>query len=189
MSIQRAVVKGSIASLVQIRHVFTADLVEGGSDTYLSMWQIYLNILFTEVCQMLSGQVVYTDFETYIPVAGQWVLLNQSVMAASGAEGGDYLPNAVAAVLLGVAAGSRHVGRKFFSGIAETFTANNVLTGAAVGFAAQSLIDYITPYNGIFGGTMTPGTVDKTGTFHPFVGGIVSSLLGSMRRRKPGVGI
>jgi hypothetical protein len=31
--------------------------------------------------------------------------------------------------------------------------------------------------------------VDQQGNFHAFVGGTVSSILGSCRRRKPGLGI
>jgi hypothetical protein len=54
---------------------------------------------------------------------------------------------------------------------------------------ASLLAAYLTPFEGIGGGTITPGVLDKNESFRPFVSGLVSSVLGTMRRRKPGVGI
>jgi hypothetical protein len=189
MAIQRAVAIGTIGSTVQIRNVFHADVIPGLADPAIDLWYTYLNYLYGFVAQCLCGVVQYTSFETYVPVAGDWILEDQHVLAISGAEGTDYLPNAVALVIEGIASGSRHIGKKFFSGVAEGFTSGNVLTGAAVGYIASALLGYISPCYGLSSGSLTPGVVDKNFQFHPFVGGVVASLLGSQRRRKPGVGI
>ena len=101
----------------------------------------------------------------------------------------DALPNVVSAVLIGKAAGIRHMGRKFFGPVAEAAVAANSLIAGYMVIAASVLLAYLTPFTGLGGGVITPGILDKTETFRPFVGGMVSSLLGSMRRRKPGNGI
>lgn len=189
MAVQRGVAKGSIGTIVQIRNVFTCDMVESIANDYTQLWTYYLTDVLDPICQCLAGVILYTDFEFYVPSGDDWILTGAGPLASGGQEGGDYLPNAVAIVLEGIAAGSRHIGRKFFSGVAEGFTSGNVLTGAAVGYAATALYHYVTPYSPFGGGSYTPGTYDKNHVFHPFVSGIVASLLGSQRRRKPGVGI
>jgi hypothetical protein len=189
MTIERAVVKGRIANAVETRSVFTANVLENGSDDSESLWAAYLAVFLSEVVFICSGAWVIYEEELYNQQGDQWELFATQNETYQGSEGGDYLPNAVSLVLLGKATGIKHVGRKFIPAIAETFTTANVLTGAAIGYAAQALINYVTPEVGLSGGTLTPGVIDKNLFFHPFVGGIVSSILGSCRRRKPGSGI
>lgn len=189
MAIERAVVKGNIAGIVETRHVFTADVVPSGGDTAHLLWQTYLASIYTAAPALLSAVFATYEVELLSYSAGHWVPYEKygQVWGFSGA--GDYLPNAVAIVLLGKAPGLRHVGRKFLSAIPENLTTANALVGAGITYAASVLLAYITPFTGIGGGVITPGVIDVVGNFHPFTGGIVSSLLGSMRRRKPGIGI
>jgi hypothetical protein len=91
--------------------------------------------------------------------------------------------------LIGKGSGLRHMGRKFFGPIPITSAHGNDLAPAVIIALSTVLANYVTPFTGIGGGTITPGILDKAGTFRPFVGGLLSSLLGSMRRRKPGIGI
>lgn len=189
MAIERATVYGSIGGLVQTRNIFTCDVVPQGGDTDALLWDTYLDSIYNEVANLTQPIFSTTQVELSAPSGGSWVPYDQFTFTHTGNISGDYLPNAVAVVLLGKAAGLRHVGRKFFGGIAEQITAANGLYAGGIASAAACLLAYITPFTGLGGGTITPGVVDKTGTFHPFVGGVVSSLLGSMRRRKPGLGI
>jgi len=189
MAIQRAVVQGTLFSAVQVRNIFTCEVVPFGSDDAETLWTAYLDPIYVEIMNMLVNDLVYTHYDIQQLVAGQWEMLQQVDFSYTGSGEADTLPNAVAVVLLGAAAGIRHIGRKFFSGIAESLATANALTGGGITAAAAALLAYITPFEGLAGGTITPGVVDKNGVFHPFVGGVVSSILGSMRRRKPGVGI
>jgi hypothetical protein len=58
-----------------------------------------------------------------------------------------------------------------------------------MGSFAAGLLAYLTPFTGIGGGVITPGILDKNNAFRPFVGGYLSSFVGSVRRRKPGNGM
>src|SRR5512135_797566 len=189
MATERAVVYGSLYSVVQIRHMFTCDVLPSGGDTQQVLWSAYILSVLNPVVGLLTTGTHFYSYELQSYSAGHWVPYDTVNISKTGVDSSDPLPNAVATVLLGKASGLRHVGRKFLGGLAENNVTGNTLTAAALIVAATTLAAYITPFTGIGGGTITPGVIDNAGTFHPFVGGVVSSLLGSMRRRKPGVGI
>jgi hypothetical protein len=169
--------------------MFTCDVVAMGGDTDQLLWDTYLDSFYVPLLTIMSTIWAAQSYELQNRSGSSWIPFDTVTVTWAGAAAGDYLPNAVALVLLGKAAGLRHVGRKFISGLPEVNSTGNALAAAALSYATSALVAYITPFTGIGGGTITPGVVDKIGTFHPFVGGVVSSLLGSMRRRKPGVGI
>jgi hypothetical protein len=189
MATQRAVVSGTISSLVQVRHMFTCDVITSGGDTPQVLWAAYLDSVYNPIRSALSANFLTYQYQLEAYSAGHWVPFDVQAYSKQGAGGSNQLPNVVSIVLLGKAAGLRHVGRKFFGAVEDSYTNINTLTSAGLAIAASTLLAYITPFTGIGGGTITPGVVDGAGTFHPFVGGVVSTLLGSMRRRKPGIGI
>ena len=189
MTTSRAIVKGTLAGVVQVRNMFVADVVPSGGDTSPVLWDAYLDSIYNTFMQLLSNVYVTSTVELQNRSGNQWVTFDEHAFTYVGANSGDYLPNATAFVLIAKAAGVRHMGRKFFSAITETSATANALTTAALAVAASTLAAYITPFTGLGGGVITPGILDKTNTFRPFVGGFVCSLLGSMRRRKPGNGI
>ena len=189
MTIQRAVVKGTLFGVVQVRNMFTASVQASGGDTPEILWTAYLDSIYTEIEQLCVEQMIWTSYEIQEISGTQWETIDEVTFEHEGGFATDSLPNAVALVLLGKATGIKHVGRKFFSGLSETYSATNTLVGGAIPLMAAALLAYVTPFTGIGGGLIQPGVVSSAGTFHPFVGGSVSSLLGSMRRRKPGLGI
>jgi hypothetical protein len=189
MGIQRAVLKGLIAGAVQTRTIFTADVTIVPGDDYPDYWDVYIDQMMDQVTGILSDVWVAYEVEISTPTSTGWAPVATWAKTNHGAVSGDYHPNAVASVLLGKASGARHVGRKFFSAVAESMTTANALTAGAALYMADALLYYISPVVTILGSVLQPGVVDKYGGFHPFVGGLVSSLLGSMRRRKPGLGI
>jgi hypothetical protein len=169
--------------------MFTCNVVPSGSDTSAVLWDAYLDSIYTSVIEACTTNVVFYSYEVQQPVGLQWETIDEVAFNYTGVNTGEALPNAVALVLLGKATGIKHVGRKFFSGISEAFAWNNTIATGVVARAAMILAAYITPFTGLSGGVITPGVRDNAGVFHAFVGGMVSSLLGSMRRRKPGLGI
>lgn len=189
MALERAVLYGKIASLVETRGMFTCDVVPAGGDTQQLLWGAYMSSMITAMSNISSTVWSAYSYELQGYSAGHWVPYDLLTVSSSGGSSGDQMPNAVAVVLLGKALGLRHVGRKFVSPISEALSVGNSLSSGGITLAAACLLAYITPFTGIGGGTITPGVADSTGTFHPFVGGIVSSILGSIRRRKPGRGI
>jgi hypothetical protein len=137
----------------------------------------------------MSVNVVFTSYELQALSGSQWLTFAEPAVTWAGTLTGKQAPNQVALVLIGKAVGLFHLGRKFFSGISENTLEGNVLDPANMAKAVSTLAAYITPFTGIGGGTITPGVLDKDLVFHPFVGGFVSSFLGTMRRRRPGYGV
>lgn len=189
MTIQRAVVSGTMLDQVVTRSMFTCDVVESGGDTAELLWDAYLASMYDEWMNLVPEITQTTGYELQEYDAGQWVPFYSVPWPNGGTLSGSSIVNAVSLVLIGKAAGLRHMGRKFISGLAGLVLDGNSLGEDYLSTAAAALVAYITPFTGIGGGTITPGVVDKLGVFHPFVGGLVSSILGSMRRRKPGIGM
>jgi hypothetical protein len=186
---RRFILKGSIASIVQVRHMFTChvDLAEGDTDE--SAGEEYLDQMFEDIKAFLTTSLTYTSFEIQANDGTSFYTVDEHSMSWTGTGSGDFLPNAVAVVMIGKAIGKRLMGRKFWSGITEAAAVANALGGSSVAAFAQCAVDYVSPFTTTNGGLVTPGIADKTHTFRPFVSGLVSTLLGSMRRRKPGIGI
>lgn len=189
MATERLILKGTIANLVEIRNMFTCSVVPSGGDTSAVLWAGYWSSLEVQYEGISHFGVHFYEYEVQAFIGGSWVPQDVVALNLDGVQTGDVLPFQNAIVFIAKAAGLRAVGRKFLAGIPEANTNSGVLAGSMISAAANFLAAYITPFTGIGGGTITPGILDKTGTFRPFVGGFVSSLLGSMRRRKPGLGI
>lgn len=189
MAIQRAVVHGLIAGLVQTRNMFTADLGIVGTDGDESLWTAYLTSVYDPLMSIVSNVWSSQLYEIQEYTSGQWPTVAEVSFVETGEVTGEQIANAVSFVLIGKAAGIRHVGRKFFGPLGEATAVGNALISSQAAHAAAAVLAYITPLTGSGSRVLTPGVVDKSGGFHAFVGGFASSLLGSMRRRKPGIGI
>lgn len=189
MATERAVAIGTLGSVVQLRSMFTCDVIPSGGDTAQVLWAAYMDSMMGALTNLTSELVLYSEYELQMRVGVSWVPYDLVAATYTGATMTVHLPNAVSVVLMGKANGLRHVGRKFISGLATYLTDDNGLSAIGITRAADALLAYITPFTGLGGGIITPGVVTSAGVFHPFVGGVVSSILGSMRRRKPGVGI
>jgi len=188
-TIERAVLKGTIASAVEIRNIYSAEITEVGGDTSETLWDTYMTDHVADIAYFLHSSVHFYAYDVYQLNAGQWELIDEVTIDVDGNVGSDALLNAAAIVLIGKAAGVRHFGRKFLGAVGEASVAANAIIGEVAPAVATALLSYISPVAGLGAGTLVPGVVDKNGGFWPFVGGTVSSLLGSMRKRKPGNGI
>lgn len=189
MAIQRAVLKGTIADTVEIRNMFTCEVLSDGGDTHEVLWAAYMSSLMDAIPPLATTIVHFYGYEIQEWSNPHWIPMDEISLDEDGEQSGDTLPNQSALVLIAKTAGIRGVGRKFFSGLAESQQNAGVMVVGVATALASLLAAYITPFEGIGGGTITPGVLDKTNSFRPFVGGFVSSLIGSMRRRKPGVGM
>jgi len=190
MTVERAIVKGTLLDLVQFRSMFTADVTPVGGDTSILLWDVYLEAFWNELIPILSGGVVVATRELQTRVGTQWQTFDEAAISTTGSQPATQTsPNSVAAVLIGKGEGIHAIGRKFISGIIETHLDANIWASTAVTALTAALVSYIAPVTGIGGGTLVPGILNKNGVFHRFVGGYLSSFIGSMRRRKPGNGM
>lgn len=189
MGIQRAVVHGTIGGLVQTRNMFSASMGTTGVDTDASLWTTYLTSIYDPLMAIVSNVWESQLYEIQEYSNGHWPTVATVSFVETGEVTGEQIANAVAFVIIAKASGLRHVGRKFFGPLGESTALGNGLVSTQAAHAASCLLAYLTPVTGVGSRVLTPGVVDSSGSFHPFVGGFVSSLLGSMRRRKPGIGI
>ncbi len=188
MTIERAILTGQILNAVEIKNMFVAEVTEVGGDTSPIMWGVYIDQFLNELEDLTGADVTFSGFEIQQLISGEWNSTGLFPVTFSTGSNSPNIPNQMAVVLIGKALGIRKIGRKFLAGVSFGAIAGNALVGGAIATAANLLVLYISPVNGIGGGVLQPGIVTKAGAFHAFVGGIVSSFLGTMRRRKPGVG-
>lgn len=185
----RAILKGRLAGTVATRNMFTGQIQLAGTDTDMDVLYAYLQEIFDDLDPFLSTVWTAESVDIQHYVDGEWFTMSTHLADFAGTASGDYLPNLVAGVLIGKVPGWRALGRKFISGIAESSTTANALTATALAAFTLACVHYVAPFYTTEGSLFGPGVVDKNGSFHAFSSGLVSSLLGSMRRRKPGLGI
>ena len=153
-------------------------------------WDSYLDSIFTSsLLSYLVTQFIWNTVELQYYSAGHWITYDEHAFSKQGTQSSGKVPNHTAVVLIGKALGLRKMGRKFISGLNEAYVEGNTVTSTFLADLATVLLAYITPVTGVGTADLTPGIVDKAGVFHPYVGGFVSAYLGTMRRRKPGIGI
>lgn len=189
MAIERAIMYGKIAGLVETRNMFHAEITPIAGDDIHDLWYAYLEPIYSHLQNLTAPAWTTYQYELQTRIGDEYVTYYTGAFSLSGTAQGDLIPNIVSMVLLGVAPGIRKVGRKFFSGLAESAVNGNSLAVSAATDAAAMLLAYITPATSILGSQLVPGIVNSVGTFSAFTSGAVSSLLGSMKRRKPGRGI
>lgn len=188
-TVQKCVVKGHLFGAVQTRAVFYGNVELESPDTVDDPWMAYLNPIYTAVNPFLGSAVVTETFEIFDQSGSTWYSRGEFAFSTGGGSAGEQLANAVAAVLIGRVPSHHGVGRKFFSGLAETAVSGNALITSALSAFAAACVLYVSPITTANGSSLAPGIVDKNDAFHMFLGGFVSALLGSQRRRKPGIGV
>jgi len=188
-NIVRAVVKGTLFGQVQTRNMFVGNYAMSEGDTLNDLCQGYCGTIYSAIRGILGGQFTTHTLETQTYAQGHWFTFDEASFVWAGSGSGEQLLNQAAVVLVAKISGSYAHGRKFFSGISENAAEGNSLSSIAFAVAAAALVAYVSPYTSEHGGYFNPGILLSNGTFRTFTSGFVATLLGSMRRRKPGLGI
>lgn len=99
------------------------------------------------------------------------------------------LPNQIAAVLIANTPRPKSRGRKFIPGFDENSCNGSDIESAVLTELGTVLSHYLADENISAGNDLSPG-VPRTGVnqFLEFTGGAVNSIVGTQRRRKPGIG-
>jgi hypothetical protein len=189
MSIRRAILKGHLFGTVATRNMFVCDLSISEGDSEYNCFDEYLTPMLTAIRGYLAAGWTTETLEIQARSGSTWFTNEEVPYAFFGQGQGDQLANAVAAVFIGKVTALHAHGRKFWSGLNETAVSGNSLVAGAVSAFAAGCALYIAPLTTTLGSNVQPGIIAKDGNFHSFTSGFVSSLLGSMRRRKPGLGI
>lgn len=102
----------------------------------------------------------------------------------------DPAPNQIAPVLVANTNRPKTRGRKFIIGFDEGSMAGSELTSSAMTGLGNALNHYLADETIAAGDDLivgVPSTVD--GVFRPFTDGVANDIVGTQRRRKPGIGI
>jgi hypothetical protein len=186
----KVVLKGLMLTQVQTRNVFYFDTTTEQPQYWESDITDYLLALWAEVTMYISPLWAGYAYEVYEWVTPSWEpRFVENITLAGTDTTGELLPTQMAAVALALTTHLKTRGRKAIAGFCTDALVDGVLVSGAIsaliGFAAA----YVTRVTGSTG-DLVPGTWSrKTNTFHPFISGIADTIMGTMRRRKIGVGI
>ena len=101
----------------------------------------------------------------------------------------DPFPNQIAPVMVGNTYNPNSRGRKFVMGFVETAALAGSLVAAAVTDLVGAVSYYISPVAIDGSNSLVPGVPDEdSATFWTFRDGAANTIVGTQRRRKPGVG-
>lgn len=185
---------GTMAQNVfHLRSDFADDQNDGDVSTAV---EGYLEAIYGE----LNGYLT-TDFTinpswlhktAWDPVGAEWAvtfLIDIFTPSFAHADTADPFPNQIAPVIVGNTYEPRSRGRKFLMGFVEDSALAGNLVAAAVVEMAAATVEYISQVVISSGNVLTPGVVDEDANlFRPFRDGAANSIVGTQRRRKPGVG-
>jgi hypothetical protein len=185
----KIVLKGNIDEQ-ELVNVFYFEWVDPTTLNVISSFiNDYLDRLFIDsgLLGALSNRVHYHTWQAYLRVGGDWVDDASGAWEHAGGVSSDSLPNQSAAVIIGKVRGWRGFGRKFFAGVAEGNQSAGNLSNDFLLLLADAAVAYVADlFVGVVG--LRPGIFSKDGVFRPFFVALVDVLVGSQRRRKPGVG-
>ena len=162
----------------------------------LNAVQQYAEDILAAVAAYIDSQVDTNPMEVskidWDPGTGKWITAESygvRTPAFTPTGAGDRLPNQMAAVITANTPRPKSRGRKFLPGFVETAAIGGDLITAALTALTTALNHYIADETVADTDVLSPG-VPRAGVneFLEFTNGEVNSIMGTQRRRKPGVG-
>jgi hypothetical protein len=156
----------------------------------------YLEDIMGEVSTYLSDDFTinpsWLNRVAWDPVGAKWVvdyLVDIFTPSFTHTNTDDPFPNQIAPVMTGNTYSPSSRGRKFLPGFVETAADAGQLVVGAVTDLVAAVADYISVVVVAAGNNLVPGVPDEdSSTFWTFRDGIANTIVGTQRRRKPGVG-
>lgn len=185
---------GTIAQNVfHMRAAFADDQTDAAVSTAV---QGYIESIYDEVDTYLSDDFTinpsWLHTVVWSPTQSKWLtdyLIDTFTPSFTHTNTDDPFPNQIAPVLVGNSYAPKSRGRKFLIGFVETAALAGDLVTAALTDLAVAGSKYITPFTVTTGNNLVPGVPDhNSSTFWTFRDGSVKSVVGTQRRRTPGIG-
>jgi hypothetical protein len=185
---------GTIAQNVyHLRAAFADDQTDSAVSSAV---EDYLEDIMGELATYLSDDFTinpsWLNRVVWDPTGAKWVteyLVDIFTPTFTHTNTDDPFPNQIAPVMVGNTYTPSSRGRKFLPGFVETAAeAGNLVAGAVVALVSATSY-YITPVVVATGNNLVPGVPDEdSSTFWTFRDGSANTIVGTQRRRKPGVG-
>jgi hypothetical protein len=185
---------GTIAQNVyHLRAAFADDQSDAAVSAVV---ETYLEDIMGDVAAYLSNSFTinpsWLNRVAWDPVGAKWAvdyLVDIFTPSFTHTNTDDPFPNQIAPVMVGNSYSPTTRGRKFLPGFVETAADGGSLVVAAVTALVAAVADYISPVVVSAGNNLVPGVPDQdSSTFWTFRDGVANTIVGTQRRRKPGVG-
>lgn len=189
MAVYRLSLKSRIGSTVEERNIFTYELGVGVVPDNTD-WTALATILANGAKICLVNTLTFYGFTVHIwnDGLGKWQWSDEGVLNIAGTEAGEALPYQVAAVILAYTNFGKHIGKKFLGPISEADQSGGTLTAGAIA-DLQAFADIWGAAQTVNGKVFTPKIMDALHNTQSIRKVVANSILGTQRRRKPGVGI
>lgn len=188
----KVVLKGRFDDANETRNIFHCTTDSDDAADNVNAAAEWISEYVDAIRPATSEHFRYYGMEVYeqIGLADDWNLIGTvTFTGATGTAPGTYNANQDAAVMIGKTGIPKTVGKKFAPAITDAGQADSTIQAGAMATLVSVLAIWITEFVSTGTVTVTPAIFKKlSGAFAPIVGGIVDLLVGSQRRRKPGVG-
>ena len=180
----------------QVFHWIANVTSEVNNGSLLTLVGQFLDALYTYIDDLIADSCVFLPYYltriTWDDVAGAWQMAEYIGEVSSNvtpADVNEALPNQMAATVRATTPRPRSYGRKFIPGFTEGHQDGGILSGTATTALANFVADYIDDIDLGAVGALSPG-VPRTNeeVFLDFITGVVNDVMGTQRKRKPGVG-
>lgn len=176
---------------------FECDFTSTQSDAaVIAAIATYIEDIYAEVQAFVKSTVtldsVDVDEVQFNAVDDFWEIVRsvgQGALSDAFAGTAELLPNQVSPVLMAYTGRPKSYGRKFLAGFDESATDGSDLEAGLVTAMTAALGDWLATEIISSGNDLVPVVVRSTvDSVLPLVSGAVNSIIGTQRRRKPGVG-
>ena len=176
---------------------FLADFDDDQSDTAVkNACKTYIEDIYGAISTYLADDFTINPSRLYRmawdPTGAKWVvdeLLASWTCSFTHTNTDDPFPNQIAPVLTANTNRPKSRGRKFLMGCVETMALASDLVSGAVTAMGTALNHYLADETVDGTSVLSPGVIrDGVNTFLEFTNGSANSIVGTQRRRKPGVG-
>lgn len=180
----------------QVFH-FQAEVTSEVNDgALLSLVGAYIDDMFANVAAYIASSTLWLPYYMtkveWDETTQQWVmaaLIGEVASSMAGTDVNDALPNQMAATVRATTSRPKSYGRKFIPGWTEDKATGGEIVAAGLTALGDFVDDYIDDIDLGSVGRLSPG-VPRTSQnlFLDFLTGVVNSIMGTQRKRKPGVG-
>lgn len=182
----KMVLRGLVPSVSETRNIFYWRFSVAPTTADFDELHDLICAKFKELCH---SSFHYEASDWYQWVALDWQFMESINVSVTGNIAGERMPMQVAIVIIGKTATKRTMGRKFIGPTSEACLSDGAIAAGSTAAALDAASAAYTSHTLASGTQAVPMTWSKLKGFHDVVATHVDSLAGTMRRRKPGVGI
>lgn len=177
---------------IEIRNIFYLEVATFPTQAeLLTDVPAYLSGFYTPLLGSLSTvfNLYGWDVHKWNATTHKWEFAIEGSVNLTGTNGAEPLPTQMAGVMVAYTLTKRVFARKFIAGLVVGATVGNILISTTLLALTNALTFWLSDFTAPSAKVYSPVTLTKSFTFVTFSQAIVDKIMGTMRRRKAGVGI